>query len=73
MEANDLLFNARMYALEQAVKLYAGTLPPTPPNVDARNDEIIKAARCFESYLTETSGDQQQHAEKQPRLAQTIS
>ena len=72
MEANDLLFNARAYALEQAVKLYAGA-PPSPTNADTRNNEIIKAARCFESYLTETDVDQRQHAERQPRLAQTIS
>lgn len=71
MEPSDL-FNVRAYALEQAVKLYAGA-PPSPTNPDARNNEIIKAARYFESYLAEAGADQQQHAEKQPRLAQTIS
>lgn len=72
MEPMSELFNIRVYALEQAVKLYAGA-PLSPTNDEMRNREIIKAARCFESYLAETGADQQQHAEKQPRLAQTIS
>jgi hypothetical protein len=43
-------FNARAFALEQAVKLYADR-GASPTNPSTRNGEIVAAATVFEAYL----------------------
>lgn len=62
-------FTIRAYALEQAVKLYAGKAP-SPTNPVTRNSEIIEAANRFEAYLSEQPADQQ--ATTPPRVSEKM-
>lgn len=69
MEPMSELFNVRAYALEQAVKLYAGR-DVSPTNPTTRNTQIIEAAHVFERYLSERPADQQ--ATTPPRISEKV-